>query len=505
MLSRTAHRVMMVSAFAGLVFLNVSQPAAQEDRAALSEQTEECLDCHRTVTPGIVADWEQSHHAHETPAEAMRAPELEREVSSEAVPESLQNVIVGCYECHSLNTDKHADSFDHFDYTINVVVSPDDCATCHRVERDQFVSSKKGFALPNLAGNPVYHLLVETATSVTTFEDGDLVSQGSSGTAKWETCYGCHGTRVEVTGTRTIDHDLGEVEVPVLSNWPNQGVGRLNPDGSRGACTACHPRHSFSVEIARKPATCSQCHLEPDLPAWNVYRESKHGNIYDSKQDAWNWENVPWTVGEDFTAPTCSVCHNSLVVDPEGSVIAERSHDFGSRLWVRIFGLIYSHPQPIRGDTFAIRNEEGQPLPLTFEGAPAAEYLLDEARQAERRSRMRSVCTACHSTSWAQEHFAKLDRTNQETDRMVKTATRMMLEGWENGLADPANPFDEVLEQKWLLQWLFYANSVRYASAMAGPDYAAFKNGWWYLNKNLRDMEFHMDLHGRKKSPNQAP
>jgi hydroxylamine dehydrogenase len=471
---------------------------AEDEEVSISEQTEECLDCHRAVTPGIVADWELSHHAHETPAEALQVPELEREVSSASVPEALQNIVVGCYECHSLNTEKHQDSFKHFDHTINVVVSPEDCATCHSEERDQFVSSKKGYAHANLAENPIYHLLVETATSVTSFEDGELVRGESSDTAKWETCYGCHGTRVEVTGTRTIDHDLGEVEVPVLSNWPNQGVGRLNPDGSRGACTACHPRHGFSVEIARKPETCSQCHLEPDLPAWNVYRESKHGNIYDSKQDDWNWENVPWTVGRDFTAPTCSVCHNSLLVDLDGEVIAERSHDFGARLWVRIFGLIYSHPQPNRGDTFSIRNADGQPLPLTFDGRPAAEFLLNGEQQAARRAKMQRVCTACHSTRWAQEHFAKLDRTNGETDTMVKTAMQLMLKAWEIGMAESYNPFDEYLEQKWLLQWLFYANSVRYASAMAGPDYAAFKNGWWYLNKNLREIRYHLDL-GIKK------
>ena len=37
--------------------------------------------------------------------------------------------------------------------------------------------------------------------------------------------------------------------------------------------------------------------------------------------------------------------------------------------------------------------------------------------------------------------------------------------------------FDEANEQKWIREWLFYANSVRYAAAMSGPDYATFKNG----------------------------
>jgi hypothetical protein len=37
-------------------------------------------------------------------------------------------------------------------------------------------------------------------------------------------------------------------------------------------------------------------------------------------------------------------------------------------------------------------------------------------------------------------------------------------------------------------QWLFYANSTRYASAMAGADYGVFANGRWYLNKNIEEM-----------------
>ncbi|MFO0794711.1 MAG: hypothetical protein U0586_11700 [Candidatus Brocadiaceae bacterium] len=54
-------------------------------------------------------------------------------------------------------------------------------------------------------------------------------------------------------GLKSVSTQLrGDIDVPDLSGWPNQGVGRINPDGSSGACTSCHPRHSFSIEIARK-------------------------------------------------------------------------------------------------------------------------------------------------------------------------------------------------------------------------------------------------------------
>jgi len=59
---------------------------------------------------------------------------------------------------------------------------------------------------------------------------------------------------------------------------------------------------------------------------------------------------------------------------------------------------------------------------------------------------------------------------------------------WKRGIEDKANPFDELVEMHWIRQWMFYANSVRYGSAMLGPDYQAFKNGWWFLTENLRSM-----------------
>ena len=37
-------------------------------------------------------------------------------------------------------------------------------------------------------------------------------------------------------------------------------------------------------------------------------------------------------------------------------------------------------------------------------------------------------------------------------------------------------------------QWLFYANSTRFASAMGGADYGVFANGRYHLSTNLQEM-----------------
>ena len=469
-------------------------------KTTLSEETQACLECHKVTTPGIVEDWLTSRHSKVTPSAALQKPVLERRISNEAVPKGLLPIVVGCYECHGQNAATHKDNFEHFGHRINVVVSPDDCKTCHAEEARQFSDSKKAHALGNLRNNAVYHMLVGTIGGVKVVEGSTFERRSASESTQHETCYACHGTSVEVKGTKTVATSIGDIEVPDLLRWPNQGVGRVNPDGSRGSCTACHPRHSFSIEIARKPATCSQCHLEPDLPAWDVYRESKHGNIVMSTEHEQNWESVPWKVGKDFRAPSCATCHNSLIATPEGEVVIQRSHDFGSRLWVRIFGLVYSHPQPMSGNTSLIKNTDGLPLPVTFTGRQVSGYLIDGDEQARRQTEMRKVCQTCHSTNWSNGHFAKLATTVAEADSMVLAATKLILEVWNRKLADKTNPFDEQIEQKWIKQWLFYANSVRYGSAMAGPDYASFKNGWWDLTRNLEEIRDYLGKNvGKKK------
>lgn len=483
-------------------FLSISFPGYAKEEAPseqilpISEETETCLSCHRQLHPGIVEDWEKSRHSRVTPKLGISKEPLSRRISAVNVPEPLTNTVVGCYECHSQNPDKHKDNFEHVGFKINVVVSPNDCKICHPVEAEQYSKSKKANAYANLMKNPVYHSLTSTITGIKKWDNGKIIAQSPTDSTLHETCLGCHGTKVEVIGTKEVDSDMGTLTIPVLSNWPNQGVGRLNPDGSKGACTSCHPRHSFSIEIARKPYTCGQCHIGPDVPAYSIYMSSKHGNIFASKFHDWDFSAVPWKLGKDFQAPTCAVCHNSLIADPTGKeVIVERTHDFGSRLWVRLFGLIYSHPQTKSGETTGIKNKDGLPLPTAFTGELAAEGLIDSAEQELRKKNMVKICHSCHSLSWVEGHFARMTKTVQETDEMTLTATKIMLAAWEKGVEDKTNPFDETIEKLWVKHWLFFSNSIRLASAMTGAqDYATFKDGWWDLALNIELMKDWLNL-----------
>ena len=118
-----------------LLALGLARPAvAATSTPPISKETQECLNCHSQYNPGLVQDWMHSLHSQMTPEEALKKRPLERGVSSESIPDALKGVVVGCYECHSLNATNHKDNFDHFDFHINVVVSPPivRCATRSR-------------------------------------------------------------------------------------------------------------------------------------------------------------------------------------------------------------------------------------------------------------------------------------------------------------------------------------------------------------------------------------
>jgi len=468
---------------------------------SLSDATSECLECHSTVHPGIVESWQKSRHARVTSQTAMAVKGLSRKVSSKAVPENFLKVAVGCAECHTQRSKDHSDTFEHNGHDVHIVVSPKDCATCHTEEADQYSKNIMAHAFGNLAANPVYQLLqtsiLGTAEPAHEKKDGITLEPPNDET-KAEACYYCHGTKLSVKGYETRDTELaGELEFPVIEGWPNQGVGRINLDGTMGSCSACHTRHTFSMEMARKPYTCKECHVGPDVPAFKVYSASKHGNIFSSMDKLWNFDTVPWTVGRDFTAPTCAACHVSLLVNTDGDVVAERTHQMNSRIPWRIFGLVYAHPHPKDPDTTIIRNKDGQTLPTAFDGEFASKYLIAEKEMNIRKEKMQAVCLSCHATTWVNGQWERFENTIGETNAKILNATQIMSEIWRLNLADfkwndsgPAgNPFDEAIERKWSNTWLIYGNHIRFASAMGcGGDYGVFAQGRYDLSKTFMEM-----------------
>ncbi len=488
-----------------LILNFLTAPAAVGVEAPISEATQECLECHAMTHPGIAEAWQTSRHSMITPKQAMTVKGLGLKVSAKSVPEDLQNTSVGCRECHTLRPKEHADTFDHNGYDIHVVVSPEDCATCHTQEMEQYSRNLMAHAYGNLVNNPVYQDLKQTIEGEPKRKNGKIVFNPADTATQEESCLYCHGTKLEKTGFETRDTALGEMEFPKIKGWPNQGVGRINLDGSRGACSSCHTRHTFSIEMARKPYTCKECHIGPDVPAFKVYETSKHGNIFSAMNKEWDFKPVPWTIGKDFTAPTCAACHISLLVNTNQELVLERTHQVSNRLSWRIFGLIYAHPHPKDPDTALIRNKDGLPLPTGFNGEMASNYLIDDNERKARTQIMQAGCLNCHDSSWVRGHWLRYENTISKSNEAIMASTDIMLKIWKAGYAcgidSGCSPFDEAIEKNWANSWLFYANTIRFTSAMAGGgDYGVFADGRYQLSEQIQQLSDWYDLRSRMGS-----
>ncbi len=452
--------------------------------------TKVCIDCHKEVTPGIVAQYENSKHAKEN---------------------------VGCADCHAALTEEDLDKIKEIlklagvekyndpsimknhmgsGYDITPAPSPAYCAKCHLKEVREFLKSKHAWTALIGPFKIWYKEMVKrgeikegaapknddflkldpyefTSKQVTPLypasgvldKIGLLEETKSYGETINLMCSECHGSAVIVKNGK------------IIKGWPNNGVGRLNPDGVPGSCSACHTRHRFDKSEARKPETCGQCHLGPDHPQIEIYEESKHGNIYFSlenheflKEEKLTPENTP--------APTCAVCHMSEF----NGVPA--THDVGERLYWELQPK-FSTPQWYPANLVAL-----------------GKHKPNEAKAKENRERMKQVCRGCHSSSWVEGYFKLFDEVVKQYNTVAKSAKELLDKIYAEGLADKKNPIDEYPEIMWYYIWHHDGRRWRMGASMMGPDYTHWhgivdtimdKYGrmltWYELAKKQKELE----------------
>ncbi len=431
----------------------VAEPAHPE--AAEIDLSDPCLACHDGVSPGIVQTFRLSRHAFAG---------------------------VSCASCHSAR-DGDPSGTEHFGATVTTVPSPAYCGQCHPGEVAQNGRSKHAWTA--FIGNlkPYYQkarslgldpLSQETArrldpqemarrTVSALFPDSGLLEKigllEESGYSHGNIplgCARCHGSFLLATGEGK------------LAGWPNNGVGRVNPDGTLGSCSACHTRHRFSVAEARKPHTCGQCHLGPDHPQIEIYQESKHGNIFAARGGEWSWEEPAGQWGpRDIEAPTCATCHFSGF----GGKL-QTTHDVGERLYWELQAPA-SVPQWKNAD---------QVQDLVLQRVP------DPQGASEGRARMKSVCGQCHAGSWIDGYFEQFDAVVRDYNLLWERADGLLREAYAEGLADPANPLDETPEVLHYLIWHHSGRRWRMGAAMMGPDWTNWNGAIDTVTINLGAM-----------------
>ncbi|HHC72235.1 MAG TPA: hydroxylamine oxidoreductase [Thiotrichales bacterium] len=406
--SRTRRLLALLLCAGTLLLAGVAQAATtqkQEDEkpvkilkglASLSKESATCASCHREKTPGIYHQWGDSKH---------------------------YAANVGCYECHKAETtDK--DAIKHKDFVISVIVSPKDCAQCHEREVKEFDASHHATA-GNILGS-LDNVLAEVV-------EGAPLLNGTSPVVTMG-CAGCHGSIVKVNSDGSLDS----------ATWPNTGVGRINPDGSKGACSACHLRHNFDVEQARHPDNCGRCHLGPDHPQKEIYEESAHGIAFRAHMDEMNMDSEKWIVGEDYTAaPTCATCHMSATRD------LPVSHDVGGRISWNLRA-----PVSFKIDEKAIAA-----------GKKVKPWL-------QRRKDMKNVCRSCHGRNIVDAHFEQLDAfVELYNTKFAIPAKELITELRRQGMIDKVK-FNEAIEWTYFYLWHHEGRRARHGAAMFAPDYA---------------------------------
>lgn len=249
------------------------KPPAQPELEATRDQ---CVECHTQASPGWVHSWQKSVHGNldeirnlpdsdsRSYKKAMIA-EVEGNLRSMGLLASGQPLNnVSCIDCHvgvNKTTGQHNTELRMPDAAA--------CGQCHVKEFAERESERDTFMWPQdqwPAGRPSHALSYKAnvETAVWAAMEQREVAEG---------CTFCHTTQ--------------------------------------NTCTSCHTRHEFSAVEARKPETCAMCHNGVDHNEFEAYMLSKHGTVYQTRGDTWDWNaQLADAIGKGgMNAPTCQFCH----------------------------------------------------------------------------------------------------------------------------------------------------------------------------------------------------
>jgi nitrate/TMAO reductase-like tetraheme cytochrome c subunit len=428
-----------------------------------SQGAQSCVDCHRKASPALVMEWERSLHSKND---------------------------VGCAECHGAN-EGEPDAWLHEGAWVSALVTPKDCGQCHDREVEEFSHSHHAKAGEILAS--LDNVLAEKVAGMPG-NNADAVNG----------CLQCHGSII-----RFARDDKGQIirsgkeSKPVIDpdTWPNSGMGRLNPDGSKGSCHACHSRHSFEAKLSRSPENCGKCHMGPDHPQIEIYNESKHGIAFYANRDIMALDkDGDWVLGRDYSAaPTCATCHMSSYMTPEGAVVAN-NHDVGERIsWTlrpvistKLNEIIYedrfkeNYPDtralPRIGDVIETTEKQVENEKLVSKTVPrkVAKIVTWE----ERRGKMKGACLNCHSNSYVDNFYVQYDDlVDLYNIKFAIPAQKMMDDLKVDGVLNADAPFEHKVQWVFWELWHHEGRRTRHGASMMGPDYTHW-HGMYEVSKN---------------------
>ena len=373
---------LMVAAF----LVNSRRPRVEVDQpsAALVRASGKCAECHRNLQYSIVHEFELSEHAKKG---------------------------ITCLDCHQVAMGQSGTN--HNGFVINTRVTPANCRTCHEAIYEQFLRSRHAAASwAAVAGDKDF--TPEQVAFAEQFQPGAVkrpphpLTKLEGSAASQSGCLSCHS------------------------------VGKPNADGTIGNCTDCHTRHTSSIEVARLPSTCGQCHLGPDHSQLEIYTESKHGVMFAAQRNLLNLSAPPdQLTTHDMFVPTCATCHMSGL---NGRGV---THDPSERLSYYLFAEI-TKPRP---------------------------------NAAQAQAKMKDICMQCHSSELINRVYtdaaAVVDATNEKV-----LAARSIMDGLKQDGVLAADNFEMPIQFSYFDLWHYYGRTAKHAAFMGGADFVQWHGNY---------------------------
>lgn len=389
--------VMLSTAMIVSAFMIQSQRPRQEvarQSPALVRATGRCADCHRKETSAVIHEYEMSLHSQKG---------------------------VNCLDCHQ--PAQGQEPYEHKGFIIAKTLTSANCATCHSRQYDEFLKSRHAApAWAAVAGSEDF-----TPEQIAFSE---AIHKGA---------------------VLRDPHDLVEVQGMASINkgcMQCHDIGKPNADGSIGSCTDCHARHVSSVELARMPETCGQCHMGPDHAQLEIYHESKHGVLFNIRRQDMDLNARPEKLTtKDMPVPTCATCHMSGL---EGEPF---THDVTQRLSYFLF-------EPV-----------SQRRPNHREG----------------KRNMQALCLKCHTTPNIMTFYSEAEAVVKSTNKLVKEATEIMKGLREDELLTP-EAFDEPIEYVYFDLWHYGGRTAKHGAYMGGADFVQW-HGYYEIVSKLAELK----------------
>lgn len=373
--------------------INRQRPQIEVDQpsAAFVRASGKCAECHTHQQHSIVHEYELSAHARKG---------------------------ITCLDCHQPAAGQEA--VPHHSFTISKKLTSANCRSCHERIYQQFLRSRhaapswaavhgeKSIPAEHVAFSEQFHPggCKRPANPLVRLEGPAAVTSG---------CATCHS------------------------------IGQPNSDGTIGTCTACHTRHTSSIEIARLPTTCGQCHMGPDHSQIEIYNESKHGVIFTAQKHLLNLAcpSERLTTREMFI-PTCATCHMS------GLNNLKMTHDTSERLSYLL----------------------------------AAEISPKRPGYAQAQAAMKEVCTQCHTRPLVDRIYAEAENVVESTNQKVKAMSDIMESLRKDGILE-GEPLSQPIEFLYFDLWHYYGRTAKHGAFMGGQDFTQWHGNYPLLKHSV--------------------